>query len=244
MSHETALTTTVRDEGFAFTSGAWLRAELDDTRDFDAFAASFEDMPLDEHMADAGRYRRRRYGVFEAAEGGPVRRAPHEAHYQAMTYNRLNGGIDRWFSPIAPSVGDGPTVQSLLAFARRLFESLRGGGAAWHIEVHQFRIEARADTPGKPTPEGVHRDGVDYAMVVMVDRKNIVRGTTTVHRPTGEEIGSFTLTEPFDAAIVDDRRVFHGVTPVEPRDPSLPAHRDVLVVTFRAPSVPETTSET
>jgi hypothetical protein len=41
------------------------------------------------------------------------------------------------------------------------------------------------------------------------------------------------LTHPFDAALVDDARVYHGVTPVEPLDPTLPAHRDVLVVTFR-----------
>jgi len=33
-------------------------------------------------------------------------------------------------------------------------------------------------------------------------------------------------------AFVDDRRVYHGVTPVEPLDPAHEAHRDVLVVTF------------
>jgi len=42
------------------------------------------------------------------------------------------------------------------------------------------------------------------------------------------------LTNPFDAALVDDARVAHGVTPVSPLDPSRPGHRDVLVVTFRS----------
>jgi len=32
---------------------------------------------------------------------------------------------------------------------------------------------------------------------------------------------------------VDDHRVFHGVTPVVPVDAGKPAHRDVLVLTFR-----------
>jgi hypothetical protein len=32
---------------------------------------------------------------------------------------------------------------------------------------------------------------------------------------------------------VDDHRVLHGVTPVEPVAPSEPGFRDVLVVTFR-----------
>ena len=40
-------------------------------------------------------------------------------------------------------------------------------------------------------------------------------------------------TIPLDAAIVDDSRVYHGVTPVEPLDPTKPAHRDVFVVTFK-----------
>jgi hypothetical protein len=51
----------------------------------------------------------------------------------------------------------------------------------------------------------------------------------TAHRP----LGSFTLTEPLDAALVDDDRVFHGVTPLLPHDPARSAYRDVLVVTFR-----------
>ncbi|HOZ04516.1 MAG TPA: 2OG-Fe dioxygenase family protein, partial [Arenimonas sp.] len=37
----------------------------------------------------------------------------------------------------------------------------------------------------------------------------------------------------FDAALVDDTRAYHGVTAVQPLDSSLPAYRDVLVVTFR-----------
>jgi hypothetical protein len=79
----------------------------------------------------------------------------------------------------------------------------------------------------------MHRDGVDYVLVLLVGRQNIASGTTTIHDLERRLLGSFTLTHPFDAALVDDARVYHGVTPVEPLDPALPAHRDVLVVTFR-----------
>jgi hypothetical protein len=71
-------------------------------------------------------------------------------------------------------------------------------------------------------------------LVLLIRRENIQSGVTTIHAPDGSDLGSFTLAHPFDAALVDDRRVFHGVTAVEPIDPALPAHRDVLVVTFRA----------
>jgi hypothetical protein len=67
---------------------------------------------------------------------------------------------------------------------------------------------------------------------------NIRSGTTTLESPDGKPLGSFTLAQPFDAALLDDRRVLHGVTPVQPEDPRVPAWRDVLVVTYRAAGGP------
>jgi hypothetical protein len=182
-------------------------------------------------MADGGRYRRRRFAVY-AAGADAIVRAPHQPHYQSRDYNRLNGGVERWFDPIEPFVGDSPVMHAILRCSRTIFEGL-AGPRAWHVEVHQFRIEAGRDQHGQPTPEGVHRDGVDYVLVLLVDRRNIVRGTTTVHRLNGDTLGSFTLASPLDAALLDDARVAHGVTPIEPIDPDRPAYRDVLVVTWR-----------
>jgi hypothetical protein len=79
----------------------------------------------------------------------------------------------------------------------------------------------------------VHRDGVDYVLVLLIARHNVVSGTTTIHDADRRLLGEFTLTDPFDAALVHDARVYHGVTPVEPLDPAAAAYRDVLVVTFR-----------
>jgi hypothetical protein len=105
--------------------------------------------------------------------------------------------------------------------------------ASWHVETHQFRIEARAGREGRPTPEGMHRDGVDWVLVLLVNRVNINSGETTIGDLAKRPLGSFTLTDPLDAAVTDDNRVHHGVTPVTPLDPARPGHRDVLVVTFR-----------
>ena len=79
----------------------------------------------------------------------------------------------------------------------------------------------------------MHRDGVDWVLVLLVRRENIASGETTIHDLDRRLLGSFTLARPMDAAWVDDSRVYHGVTPVEPKDPARPAFRDVLVVTFR-----------
>jgi hypothetical protein len=75
---------------------------------------------------------------------------------------------------------------------------------------------------------------VDYVLVLLVARHNIASGVTAIFALDGRELGHFTLTDPFDAALVDDTRVAHGVTPVAAIDPAQPAYRDVLVVTFTA----------
>jgi hypothetical protein len=201
--------------------------------DWGEFAASWDALDLDTYMADGGRYRRRRHAVFTATADGAIRRQPHQAHYQTLDYNKLNGGIARWFSPITEAIGDGASLTTIVRFCHRLFGSLAPAVRAWHVETHQFRIEARPGEAGQPTPEGMHRDGVDYVLVLLIGRRNIASGTTTIHDLEKRLLGSFTLTHPFDAALVDDARVYHGVTPVEPLDPVLPAHRDVLVVTVR-----------
>lgn len=224
-------------EGFAFVHGDRMRELLAMSgalEDWDSFAASWNALELDTYMADGGRYRRRRHAVFGAQPGSDIERRPHQPHYQALEYNPVHGGIARWFEPVAPQVADGATLQTVLAFCRQLFEALAGGVRPWRIEVHQFRIEARGREAGRPTPEGLHRDGVDYVLVLLVNRRNIASGTTSIHALDGRTLGEFTLTDPLDAALVDDRRVAHGVTPVEAIESSQPAYRDVLVVTFKA----------
>jgi hypothetical protein len=225
----------IERRGYAFVDGATMRgllAEAGSLADWPAFADSWNDLRLDTYMADGGRYRRRRYAVYAARPDAPIIRRPHQAHYQTLDYNPLNGGVARWFEPIG-AVGDGPSLTTILAFCRGAFGALAPETRAWHIEVHQFRIEAHPEKAGLPTPEGLHRDGVDYVLVLLIKRHNIVQGTTSIHALDQRLLGSFTLTDPFDAALVNDARVYHGVTPVQPLDPAGEAYRDVLVVTFR-----------
>jgi hypothetical protein len=200
-----------------------------------SFAASWNHLSIDTYMADGGRYRRRSFAAFSVAASG-IKRKQHQPHYQSRDYNTLNGGIERWFEPCASLVAQHPIMQSCLSLCYTLFNSLTlHPPSAWHVEVHQFRIEAQAGKQGLPTPEGLHRDGVDWVLVLLIARENIAEGVTTIYSLKKQSIGSFTLTLPFDAALVDDSRVYHGVTAVEPIDPAKPAYRDVMVVTFRRP---------
>jgi hypothetical protein len=227
----------VRRDGFAFVHAKDLRAVLERAglRDWEAFAESWADLGVDTYMADGGRYRRRRFAVFRATAEGIVGK-PHQPHYQSRDYNPLNGDIERWFDPVLPEIGSHPALRAILETCYRLFHGLTPAAtrpASWHVEIHQFRIEANRGEAGQPTPEGMHRDGVDWVLVLLIDRVNIQSGETTIATAGKRPLGSFTLTDPLDAAVTDDNRVYHGVTPVTPLDPALPGHRDVLVVTFR-----------
>jgi hypothetical protein len=230
-------------DGFARVPGARMREWLEshgNLHDWPAFAASWNQLGPDPYLAALGRQRRRRYAVF-TLDAAVIRLEPAQPHYQSVEYNALQGGIARWFEPLLPTVAASASLLCILRSAHALFVPLSPAVRQWRAEVHQFRIEARADAVGEPTPEGSHRDGVDWVLVLLVERRNVHHGSTTILAPDGRLLGEFTLSAPMDAALVDDARVLHGVTPVQPIDPTLPAWRDVLVVTLRAarPGAPE-----
>lgn len=227
----------LKAQGFAFLPAQGLRSVLPEgsLEGWSSFAASWDQLGLDTYMADGGRYRRRRFNAY-AVSADSVQRKPPQPHYQSRDYNTLNGGIERWFQPFADEIATHPCLVALLVHSHHVFNLLTPvqlRPTSWHVECHQFRIEARDGQMGKPTPEGLHRDGVDWVLVVLINRVNIAEGVTTVHDAHRQPMGSFTLVDPLDAAYVDDARVYHGVTPVSVIDPKLPAFRDVLVITYR-----------
>ena len=178
-------------DGFVFVRGDAMRRAFEpfgSLDDWNLFADSWNDLELDEHMADGGRYRRRRHAVFGAAADGSIERRQHQPHYQGLDYNPLNGGVARWFAPLSDAVGTGQSLHTILEFSRALFSRLAAEELRWKIEVHQFRIEAQLGGDGLPTPEGMHRDGVDFVLVLLVNRKNIASGTTSIHGPDGREL--------------------------------------------------------
>jgi len=231
------LCTPLQHDGFAFVAAAAMRAVLQahGLERWSEFAASWDELGLDTYMADGGRYRRRRHGAYGVGADGIVRK-PRQPHYQSRDYNPLNGGIERWFEPITEAMALHPALLAVLRTGQRIFDCLTPVAVrppAWHVEVHQFRVQAQMAQAGLPTPEGVHRDGVDWVLVLLVARHGVKSGVTTIHDGQRRPIGRFVLTDPFDTALVDDARVFHGVTPITPLDAHLEGRRDVLVVTFR-----------
>lgn len=204
-------------------------------RSLDALASSWHDLPPDAYLKDAGRYRRRRHSCF-VEEDGRLARVPHRAHWQPLEYNALHGGMQRWFEPVDDAVAVSEAWTRLILGLGNLFDQVRPA-PRWSIEAHQFRIDT-AEGIGRPTPEGAHRDGVDFVAVVLVARRGLKGGETRVfdaHGPAGQR---FTMSEPWTTLLLDDTRVIHETTPIQPEDDSVVGRaagmRDTLVLTYRA----------
>ena len=224
------LPTLLRQQGYAVLgpqgvcelAGCTL-AELQELR------ASWADLPPDEYLKDGGRYRRRRHSCF-VADRERLAQEPHRAHWQPLEYNALHGGMVRWFEPMAGDLVARPAWTRLLQAMARVADALRGP-QPWFIEAHQFRIDTEGGI-GRPTPEGAHRDGVDLVAVFLVAREGVKGGETRVFQADGPAGQRFTLTDPWSVLLLDDARVIHETTPIQPLDGQ--GHRDTLVVTLRA----------
>lgn len=159
-----------------------------------ALEPAWDELALDGYLRDGGSYRRRRHACF-VVDGEDVVQAPHRAHWQSEDYNALHGGMRRWFEPILPALAAARAWRQLLAALGDCFAQVRAA-RPWYVEAHQFRIDT-TDGIGRPTPEGAHRDGVDFVAVFLVGRHGIKGGETRVFEAAGPNGQRFTLAAPW-----------------------------------------------
>jgi hypothetical protein len=234
----------MREKGFCLVEPRGLGAAFGVSPfDLHALDTSWNDLPRDAYLKDGGKYRSRRHSSYvQALQSNSPTEAltivPHRAHWQPVDYNALHGGIERWFEPVASLVNAAPCWNTLLIALGQVFAEVRTESKQapmrWFIEVHQFRIDT-AEGIGRPTPEGAHRDGVDFVAVILVNRRGIKGGETRVFDADGPSGVRFTLTEPWSVLLLDDARVIHESTPIQPDGVSPEGGaRDTLVLTYRA----------
>ena len=189
----------------------------------------WNDLPRDPYLKDGGRYRYRRHASYEI-KGDALLAVPHRAHWQSVDYNALHGGIERRFEPIQAQLASSPAWQSLLLGMAHVLSSLKPV-TTWFVEAHEFRIDT-TDGIGRPTPEGAHRDGHDFVAVFILDRVAIKGGETRVFEANGSAGLRFTLSQPWSLLLMNDERMIHESTPIQPT--GVHGHRDTLVLTYRS----------
>ncbi|WP_029462969.1 2OG-Fe dioxygenase family protein [Serpentinimonas barnesii] len=223
---------TLARQGFALLDADSVQQWLDvPAHELAALQPSWDDLCSDGYLKDGGRYRKRRHSCF-VVEGPLLRQVPHRVHWQPLEYNALHGGMQRWFEPISPAVVATRAWQRLLLQTAAAASALKGA-QPWYVEAHQFRIDT-TDGIGRPTPEGAHRDGMELVAVFLVQRHGIKGGESRVFEAHGPNGQRFTLSQPWSLLLLDDERVIHESTPIQPLEPGLLGWRDTLVLTCRS----------
>jgi hypothetical protein len=230
-THPADIAGSLRRDGQAVLAPADLGALGVSATELDTLKPCWDDLPPDGYLRDGGRYRFRRHGCF-VADGDALTAAPHRAHWQPLDYNALHGGIQRWYVPLAQEMVNSPAWTALLLGLARVTSALKGE-QPWFIEAHPFRIDT-SDGIGRPTPEGAHRDGVDLVAVLLVSRHAIKGGESRVFAADGPAGQRFTMTAPWTTLLLDDARVIHETTPIQPLVTGERGWRDTLVLTLRS----------
>ena len=196
-------------------------------------SVEWDDLRPDEYLKDGGSYRYRRHASF-VVRGEQLELVEHRPHWQPLKYNALHGGMERWFAPVKAQVVQHAAWQQLIVRLAQLSTQLFAPSttAPCFVEAHQFRIDT-TNGIGRPTPEGAHRDGVDLVAVFLIGRQGIKGGETRVFEASGPTGIRFTLTEPWTLMLLDDARMIHETTPIQPLDEHASGTRDTLVVTCR-----------
>jgi hypothetical protein len=228
----------LRDDGYALLApGAVAALAGVPLAELNLLIPSWDALELDNYLKDGGRYRRRRHSCF-VQDGAALTQTAHRAHWQPLEYNALHGGMHRLFEPMLASTVAQPAWPALVGAIGQVCSAARGdqpgkSGRQWYVEAHQFRIDT-TDGIGRPTPEGAHRDGVDFVAVILIARDGIKGGETRIFEADGPDGKRFTMTAPWTLLLLDDATVIHESTPIQPL--AAHGHRDTLVLTWRAGS--------
>jgi hypothetical protein len=198
-------------------------------------AQEWEHLETDQYLKNGSRFRERAYDRFYfLPRTGEIRLRPHQPYFQSQGVNDYAGGIKRDVAPLSRSTLDNPLLIRLLrdSFGRFPVEDGRLD-EAWDVQCHQFRIISTPDEVGEPTPEGPHRDEVDYGAIHLMGRTNAVGGESQVYSQDRQLLAEFCLTDQMDTMYWADQQILHAVRPITAMDKSRPAVRDVLIMGYK-----------
>lgn len=221
--------------GYAFVAGSTVSAAWGlDQASGGALVESWNRLALDTYLADGGKYRFRRHqSLIQRFDPPALDEVAYRPHWQPKSYNHLHGGVFRHFEAVEPGIAADPLYRHLITGLGELLAALLPV-PRWYVESHQFRIDASAGE-ARPTPEGAHRDGVDYVALVLIRRGTVEGGVTSIFDADRQLLATEKLAEPWSLMLLDDARVTHATTPITaaPGMDKSAASRDTLVVTYR-----------
>lgn len=214
-----------------------------------AFLATVRDNPLDRYSAGN---RHRRFQVFyfhpwtDRLESRPPvwdaeRKEWVSTYIQAATINPEQGGKPRAFAPFSAMQRFNPFLGALIKKCYR--------GLPWEatdsliVGAHVIQLVARPGMPAASSPDYLHCDSEPYTWAFLLERCRVDGGENLIAVPKvanqhpstvadSDILERFTLEQPFDGWVVNDKLVSHYVSPVSVAENETVGWRTILLIDF------------
>ena len=189
---------------------------------------SFKFLPPDKYEKSKGYYFRFRNFSKIVIKNKIVDFSTDTKFFQNKKTNRYAGGIKRKFNPIKKNI-----KILMVKLFRENFHSLI---KYKNVEVgfHQLRIKCGKDFVGYPVPEGWHKDGFDYVILINFGSNNIKGGITRIKEKIDQNNDSFSsFLKRGEYLFVNDKKYFHYTDPINVSNNTEKGSRDTLVITIK-----------
>jgi hypothetical protein len=213
------------ERGYVFVPAASLAPGDGAAKEIAAIEALMDLAPEDPYEPNANRSRYHCQLILD-----PATRSLHArkgvGYWRASHLEYEYSGAERRFAPVPEAILAAPLFVELVWFWFELLpEALFPPIALALVEVHLMRTR-----PGPVIVNRFHQDGEPFFVLTLLGRGNVLDAITQIARDAEGRhvVDRFELESPLDSLLVEDRAVFHNVTPFRAADPSRAAFRDVL----------------
>lgn len=243
-------------QGFAeFDFSALLNRKT--KRSFDAFQRRIcSSLPVDDYDVTGTRFRRFARYLHFTGTGELVRWAlkrdengsPITGYSQSGQYHPDPeiADIERIFPSLSEREGNNSAVHQIIQMCAEIgvMANILHPDGLLMVGTHWVRLSA--SEPGvlaAASPNKLHRDGEVITFGILLKRQNCVGGGNLIAVPEaagkrpdqlkpGEKIRWLQLSQPFEAWVIDDRKISHHVEEIALGPDGTTAERDILLIDF------------
>lgn len=155
---------------------------------------------------------------------------PDSNFYQKKKINRSAGGKIRKFIKL-----DKKVLNLLIKLIEKNFIIFLDTNKNYSFGIHLLRIKCGDDFVGYPVPEGWHKDGFDFVIILNVTSKNIKGGTsrlkTNLNLDKKDDFSEFLKKGEF--VFFNDKKYNHYTDPIIIDKEKKKSYRDTIVITIK-----------
>ncbi|MDJ0660204.1 MAG: 2OG-Fe dioxygenase family protein [Crocosphaera sp.] len=186
----------------------------------DPLQTLFHDIPKDPYIREGYRYKSL---ARCRVKGNIIEKQPHTPLFQNKKINPVNGGLVR----VYPEIENLNCAKEAILWFTKTFKI----DYSYEILVQAQRTKCTVRKAGITTPEGFHRDDIDFLAILCVNQSNILGSETQLKDHQGNIVFKKVL-NPGEMLLIDDSKLLHYTSPITLKNPAVNhfGFRDVLII--------------